>query len=390
MTFDSQIEKEFNNNNNNDEEEIYFLKKIINGNINFIAELISVKLLSQKIGFYIINELMDKYQKLNNNNNINEIKYIYLESIISFLMKFGKIVHKRGKKEYIFDLEKFINEKLSKFQNNKNTPGKIYYKIYNLKEKQKNNWEDTLFEKANIPKGKEKNNNNNNNNESSSDSSDIENTSTNFVKNDNEIILILKNDLNSYINYLKSKQIPPNQISAQISNNFSWETIDNLILNEKISLLKIIENFFEVCIDYLDKKEYVNSAKFYIQTIIDYYSDDLYFEELNNFKNGIKNYFNIKIDDLVVDNKFMFEIVGNVFYVLIKDELYEINDFNDFAGKEKETIRNLFSCLKFMVNCNNNEKIKKSIFNDLKKTKVYEKEKKMFNEIVVLIDEKNK
>ena len=344
---------------------------------------------------------MDKYQKLNSSNNnnnnnnkynINEIKYIYLESIISFLMKFGKIIHKRGKKEYIFDLEKFINEKLSKFQVNKNIPGKIYYKIYNLKEKQKNNWEDTLFEKSNIPKGKEKNNinninNNNNNNESSSDFSDIENTSTNFIKNDNEIILLLKNDLNSYINYLKSNKIPPNEISAQISNNFSWETIDNLILNEKISLLKIIENFFEVCIDYLDKKEYVNSAKFYIQTIIDYYSDDLYFEELNNFKNGIKNYFNNKIDDLVVDNNFMFEIVGNVFYVLIKDELYDINDFNDFVGKEKETIRNLFLCLKFMVNCNNNEKIKKSIFNDLKKTKVYEKEKKMFNEIVVLMDE---
>ena len=222
---------------------------------------------------------------------------------------------------------------------------------------------------------------------SRSDFSDIENTSTNFIKNDNEIILLLKNDLNSYINYLKSNKIPPNEISAQISNNFSWETIDNLILNEKISLLKIIENFFEVCIDYLDKKEYVNSAKFYIQTIIDYYSDDLYFDELNNFKNGIKNYFNNKIDDLVVDNNFMFEIVGNVFYVLIKDELYDINDFNDFVGKEKETIRNLFLCLKFMVNCNNNEKIKKSIFNDLKKTKVYEKEKKMFNEIVVLMDE---
>ena len=37
-------------------------------NINLIADLIDVKILSQKIGFYCINTLYDIFSKSNNNN----------------------------------------------------------------------------------------------------------------------------------------------------------------------------------------------------------------------------------------------------------------------------------------------------------------------------------
>ncbi len=58
-------------------------------NINLIADIINIKILSQKIGFYCISTLYDRFSKSNNNND-KSMKFINLEALIAFLYKFGK------------------------------------------------------------------------------------------------------------------------------------------------------------------------------------------------------------------------------------------------------------------------------------------------------------
>ena len=143
------------NNNNDINEENFLIKKKFLGNINFIAELIDVKLFSQKIGFDILDIL---YKNYSNNLEEEKNKNLNLEGIITLLNKFGKIVFEEKNEKFLQDLDYYMKECINPIINNndKNIPEYLKYKIINLIEKQKNNWEESLFEKSIIAKGKNK------------------------------------------------------------------------------------------------------------------------------------------------------------------------------------------------------------------------------------------
>ena len=68
----------------------FFKKKIIYF-VNFIYELISVEILKQQFGFYVIEQLDKLFNKDNDGNKLyDSIKIIYLESIIELSNKLGK------------------------------------------------------------------------------------------------------------------------------------------------------------------------------------------------------------------------------------------------------------------------------------------------------------
>ena len=148
-----QYNKDNLNINNNDD--IFLIKKKFLGNINFICELIDSKLFSQKIGFNFLDILYKNYENFEGKN-----KNLNLEGIITLLNKLGKIVFQEKNEKYLQDLEFFMKENLiplindNKSNNNKNIPEYLKYKIINLIEKQKNNWEESLFEKSITAKGK--------------------------------------------------------------------------------------------------------------------------------------------------------------------------------------------------------------------------------------------
>ena len=148
---DYQYNEEILTNNNNDDS--FLIKKKFLGNINFICELIEIKLFSQKIGFNFLDILYKNYENFEGKN-----KYLNLEGIITLLNKLGKIIFQEKNEKYLQDLDSFIKENLSPLINNdnndKNIPEYLKYKIINLIEKQKNNWEESLFEKSITAKGK--------------------------------------------------------------------------------------------------------------------------------------------------------------------------------------------------------------------------------------------
>ena len=78
----------YNNVENEEFNDDYLLiKKKFLGNIDFIVELINVKLFSQKIGFVFLDIMYRKFtEKESNDKN----KYLNLEGVITLLNKFGK------------------------------------------------------------------------------------------------------------------------------------------------------------------------------------------------------------------------------------------------------------------------------------------------------------
>ena len=132
-------------------EENYIIKKKFLGNINFICELIEVKLFPQKIGFEFLDSLFKNYEK-----NCDDNKYLNLEGIITLLNKFGKIVFEEKNEKFLEDLNYYMKECITPMieENNKKIPDYLKYKIINLIEKQKNNWEESMFEKSITAKGK--------------------------------------------------------------------------------------------------------------------------------------------------------------------------------------------------------------------------------------------
>ena len=145
-------------NNNDISEENFLIKKKFLGNINFITELIDVKLFSQKIGFDFLDILYKNYKNYSNDLEQEKNKNLNLEGIITLLNKFGKIVFEEKNEKFLQDLDYYMKECIIPIINNndKNIPEYLKYKIINLVEKQKNNWEESLFEKSIIAKGKNK------------------------------------------------------------------------------------------------------------------------------------------------------------------------------------------------------------------------------------------
>lgn len=150
--FDSYI-----NLNDPDERELK-MKKFVLGNVNFISELINIQVLSKKIVFQCIENLFKRYEKEDGDEILHLIN---LEAIVIMMDKFGTLVKNQQKKIKPDDLKEFnskideIIENLDKIQLHKKLPGFIKYKIINLIEKKKDNWEESQFEKISVAKGKE-------------------------------------------------------------------------------------------------------------------------------------------------------------------------------------------------------------------------------------------
>ena len=119
------------------------LKKYILGNINLICELINVKFLPKKIGPECINYLFEQYEKENN----EKMKLINIEELIIFIDRFGTLIfteknkiNSKIKNDLIEKIED-IFRKLEKIKNESKFQEYIKYRIINIIEKKKNNYQ---------------------------------------------------------------------------------------------------------------------------------------------------------------------------------------------------------------------------------------------------------
>ena len=399
-----------------DDEKIILIKKSFIGNIDFISELINSNLFSEDIGFYYLEEL----NKIYNNNNYSEQtdkfkKNIALEATINFLSKFGKKIFSNNNMQNINKLNNFINSNLKSILDNKDLSGFLKYKIINLIEKQKNKWQDSLYEKSILAKGKltkDKNSSKkkktrkrrhsnkslkiiNQNNEiknknfidNFSSNTSLNSSTLNYIPHinlklntsnsnsysymDDEMIRIIEEDIIKYKAFLNENNINNKSDlnkNNQIGNGYDWSSIEEILSTNKINLIEIIRCFIEVCIDEIIDSSKIYYANDYIKNIIYYYSTQLTNKERDIIRNKISNLF-LNIRDICIDNFNMKEIMGYLMFILIENKLFFIKELNNFIGKEKEIIITIAEVVKYAI-ISSEEKCKK-YHNDFKQTKLF-------------------
>ena len=380
---------------------LIFKKKFL-GNMNFIAELINVKILSQTKGFEFLDILYKRYKQIKNND---KIKYLNLEGAVTLLTKFGKIIMDRQNSKHIQNLDNYMKDKIypiisSNNDENKGLPNYLKFKIINLIEKKKDNWKDSLYEQSITAKGKNNNINNIslyhdgtdsiiniNIDESWTDTQKLINN-TNQEKEDS-IIILLKNDIENYVSFLNDHNIlNKNDLNEyniknennDINNEYDWSISEELIIKTKNELEEIIRCYIEVCIDYVTKEKTIFYCNEYIKNIINYYSVDLNKDEAEKVHISMNDLY-LNIEDICIDNYYMLEIMGYLLFILINNNLFYISDFDKFINEDKNKIIKISQVIKFTL-AHSDEKYNE-LYNNFKKIKLFDNNNKnIFEEYI--------
>ena len=350
---------------------LLFKKKFL-GNMNFIAELINVKIISQTKGFEFLDILYKRYNEVKNNETI---KFLNLEGAITLLTKFGKIVMKRQNQKHIQNLENYIKDNIipiisSENNESNNIPNYLKFKIINLIEKKKNNWIDSLYEQSIVAKGKANNINNICLYNEGSDSivnideslMDYQKTINNNKNNNNQdkeenLIILLKNDIENYKSFLNEHDIfNKNDLNKycsknenrDINNEYNWFISEELIIKTNNELEEIIRYYIEVCIDYVNIENNIFYCNEYIKNIINYYSVNLNKDEIEKVNFNMNELF-LNIEDICIDNKYMIQIMGYLLLILLNNNLFYIEDFEKFNNEDKNRIITISQVIKFSI-----------------------------------------
>jgi hypothetical protein len=389
------------NANDYDKKEIFltFKKKFL-GNMDFISELINVKILSQTKGFEFLDILYKRYKEIKNND---KIKFLNLEGAVTLLTKFGRIIMDRKNPKHVQNLDNYINDNLypiisnnkSKNNDNKGLPNYLKFKIINLIEKKKNNWKDSLYEQSIVAKGKNNNisishdltDSNINIDESLLDNQKVMNN-TCKEKEEDRIIILLKNDIENYVSFLSEHNVTNKQElndynnqneNSDINNEYDWTISEELIIKTKNELEEIIRCYIEVCIDYVTKEKNIFFCNEYIKNIVNYYSLDLTKDEIEKIQLSMNDLY-LNIEDICIDNYFMLEVMGYLLLILLNNNLFYIEDLNKFISEDKERIIKISQVIKFTIA--HSEDKYKELYHNFRKIKLYSDNKDIFEEYI--------
>ena len=271
------------------------IKKFVLGNVNFIGELINYQVISKKIVFQCIDNLFNRYE----NGNDSLLKHIHIEAIVILTDKFGTLMSKSKQKiktedwnEFTKKIETCLN-KLHAIQNSSDSDLKGYlkYKIINLIEKSKNNWEETQYEKNISAKGKDEI-------RKQFELSQSVNSANKYSQS--ELNNKVRNDLISFKDFLDEG----NKLSQ-----YEWEIITDLY--KKNNLSEIMESFVENSIDFVTNEKTLRYANEYCSEIVNFYAPQLTQDEINKLQDVTIDIVS-QIYYLQMDNQLLLDLISNV------------------------------------------------------------------------------
>ena len=347
---------EYINEKEEDERENKF-KKFILGNVNFITELISIKILSKKVAPDCINYLFEKYE---DETNDQKLRLINIEAIVIFTDKFGTLINSEKdklttKESKIFNekIEK-IFVKLEKIKNSPEIPGYVKFKIINLIEKKKNNYQKTKYEKYIIAKSKKELEEERGNNINLEDAKKEEKEEKEEIITQEEINEKIKEGLYKYKDFcdeeLDTKKYP-------------WIEITYLYDIKLKNFDEILEGYIIGCADFIEKESNIKYSKNYIRELIEYYNDKFNENEKNNLSKKILSLFEI-VKDFAFETPKIYEIYSYIIYLFIKYKIMEIKNLENIFLDEKDTEEDLYIINNIFIN------IYKDIKNDSFKNKL--------------------
>jgi hypothetical protein len=310
------------------------LKKFLLGNVNFIGELINAKLLSKKIVFQCINNLLVRIEK-QDDASLGLIKQINIEAIVILMDKFGTLINKYDSKmkpdeltEFNQKIDDYLN-KLDSIQNaDSNLPGHIRYKIINLIEKRDRGWEESKVDKSTTAKGIK---------EVREDYEIEQRTPGRTVsKLDQETVNAkIRMDLYSWKDHVNNGYQP---------EDYHWEVTDALYRKHKNTVADFLSAFGENCIDFVGKQDDINIAYSYLREIINFYSPK--FEKKDKMEIlEVTLFFLQNLNDFLLDNNLLVLVWAGVIYLLEFYKIFTFTDLDKLKDVQDEQLKTIFEVI---------------------------------------------
>ena len=307
------------------------LKKFVLGNVNFIGELIKIQILSKKIVKQCLNNL---FARFNDPKSDESLKMVNLEAIVILLNNFGTLLKEKEAKIKEDDKKAFNNvvdeylQKLEEIIYKKDTyiDQPIKYKIINLIDKSKNNWEKSKFEKSIEAKGKK-------------DLEDEENEkndkgkSTQNLLSPDEVQEEIARDLINFKDHIIEENGTP--------SDYNWEIIESIYKEHGNSVADMIQGYVYSCLDFVQKQKQLDLVKDYFNELIYYYKDSLSGKEK---KDIIKKTIHLlKVArDLSLDNTLIIDVWGIILSKLIIYHLFNRDDLIELNDIDKDDLKTVF------------------------------------------------
>ena len=265
--------------------------------IDFICYLLENNINNVDACLNIIYQLLNKYDKNSNN------KYYYLDVIMYFLLKLEKIKQLKNENKIIQKITSIINNDIDNNNITNDLKSRInqYKKIFKVEETH-----DYELENQNNYKFK-------------------------------GIALLIKEDIE---NYIKDKEHKEN-----IKYDYNSPLLSSL---KKIDLDEIINHYIIICIHALSKHEQIIYYNSYIKNIIESIAYKLSLNKLRAFHNNMLQILS-NINTFCSKNKYMYEIIGYLIYLLIVNELCDIEDINIFINKDEESKIIICKTIKYTI-----------------------------------------
>jgi hypothetical protein len=325
----------------------------------------------------IFNQNESTKEESNNNIQINKKIYTYKMPIKNKLQ-----LEEEDNNLKIHEIKKDkINDDIKRITLN-NTNNNFYSKINEINEDNNNEKISNNEEKKKLKKSK------------STEKRNLDKLINKEMKKEKEVEEINKKiileDLDNYLNYLEKEKINKKEdIYEGINDSYNWKVIDELITTKNIKVENIIKIYIDICKEnnFINKKN-IFKINEYIKTIIEYYTNNLTKNQKEIIHLNMIEIFN-DIDNILNNsNEHIYEILGNLFFILLKNKLYYMKDLNNFIEKEKSTQINIAKIVKYSILSSGN--LLKQYHNDFKYTKLFNNNDIFINYITKEIFDKEK
>ena len=304
------------------------LKNFVLGNVNFIGELINIQILSKKIVKQCLNNLLERFYDKNSDESL---KMINLEAVVILLNNFGTLLKEREKKlkeddkkafnsvvdEFLQKLDEIIQSKDTKVD----TP--VKFKIINLINKSKNNWEKSKFEKSIEAKGKK---------DLEEDEQIQKVKATKDLYTQDEIINEISRDLVNFKDHIFEEEGTP--------SDYNWEIVESIYKEHGNSVAEMIQGFLYSCLDFVQNKKTLGLVKDYFNELISYYKNSLSLEEKKEIVSKTNHLLRVA-RDASLDNLLILDVWCIILSNLIRYHLFNRDDLIELNDLDKEDLKSV-------------------------------------------------
>ena len=343
------------------------LKKFVLGNVNFIGELINIQILSKKIVNQCLNNLLTRF---NDANADKSLKMINLEAIVILLDNFGTLL--KAKEGKMKDEEKnnfndLVNEYLKKLedviQKDQGIVQYVKYKIINLIERSKNNWEKSKFEQSLEAKGKK-------------DLEDEENErekSTLKAYSQEKITELMSKDLIHFKEFILEDEGTPSE--------YNWEIVESIYRDHGNSVAEMIQGFLYSCLDFVQNDNTLKLSKDYFTELIFYYKKNLSSKEKKDIIIRTAHLLRVA-RDFSLDNPQIIDVWCVMLSNLIRAHLFSRDDLIELNDLEKDDLKTIFIIIAKIIKEDSEAKI------HYERCKFVQQNKDLYDEAMAEINKK--